>query len=229
MIRDIRTIIDFVKSNIVNGHVFDITIDYYFDIIGYEKNGNRVQSRDSYFYDETVEIYCQIYNENRPNQTLINSKCDIKLLTVQHYLELPNTSATNNIQHDTSRILRHMRQKCDIKTLKELMIKLINLTNDSYSFDTLLKVFGGSNVEIYVSRNKNMRYLMCFLFRYMDLTCNPDAKCSNKIFGVPSATVKNIHIMSFMLFIQLQRIRHMDTIKDTVTFLLSLVESIKIY
>lgn len=215
---DIKLISDIIRENIIDGKICGIIIDR-FNVIDYENNGKCIIYEDHKSYENTM-IDNYAYHPYQQNLIKINVRYDLKSSNIT------NDTYKPYIEYNTTRLLYYMINKNNISSLKNLMIILINLTSDSYSRGMLSKTLRMSNVHVYLSYY-NMRYLLCSLTNCLNSICRiPSAKgAHNYVFFTLE---HNIDIMSFMLFIQIQRIKHMDTIKGTVTFLLSLIESVKI-
>lgn len=198
MIRDIKVISDFIKASLVDNQICGITFDD-FNIFAHENGGhtNPILLRRNCNENTITDNFC--HDRFAPNPLTIITEHDPNFLA--------NDSDKSNIEHDVLHILNLIKQHHNITTLKDLILVLFDIMNNSCSLDTLLKILRESNIKITLDESRNPEHnIRCLMFSLINNIC------SNLPFALSSITIIDNHIdkidvISLMLLIQAQKYR----------------------
>lgn len=219
MLHDIRVISDIIKTNLVDDQICNITFDD-FDIFSHENCG----SNNPIILDRSCK------------RNTVTDKYRHKGLTIitQYDPEcLANSIDYDYIEHNVLLILHFMKQHCNVLTLKDLVLVLLDIMNSSYSLDALLRVLHESNIKVTFDNHRdygnfiNYHNIRCLMFSLIYNVRSHVPFAWGSIINI-THDIDKIDIVSIMLLIQMQKIRDYDPIKNTVIFLLSLIESVTI-
>lgn len=218
MIRDIGVISDFIKTNLVDNQIFGITLDD-FNIFAHENNGytNPIILRRINNGNIITDDYC--HGRFVPSPLTIITEYDPNFLA--------NDTNKTSIEYDTTHILCYIKQHHNVTTLKGLILVLFDIMNSIYSLDTLSRIFRESNIKITLDNSRKSDNIRCLMYSLIFNIRNHTPFAYASIVNI-EYDIDKIDVVSLMLLIQVQKIRHFDPIKSTVIFLMSLIESVTI-